>query len=48
MQQIFDSAKIIKLVIFDVDGVLTDRKIYFSDTGREFKAFNDHDGHCWR
>lgn len=38
-------AALIKLVIFDVDGVLTDRKIYFSDDGREFKAFNSLDGH---
>jgi len=37
-------AALIKLVIFDVDGVLTDRKIYFSDDGREFKAFNSLDG----
>lgn len=35
----------IKLVIFDVDGVLTDRKIYFADDGHEYKAFNSHDGH---
>ncbi len=29
-------AKHIKLVLFDVDGVLTDRKIYFADTGHEY------------
>lgn len=38
-------ATTIKLVTFDVDGVLTDRKIYFSDSGHEYKAFNSLDGH---
>jgi 3-deoxy-D-manno-octulosonate 8-phosphate phosphatase (KDO 8-P phosphatase) len=38
-------AAAIKLVTFDVDGVLTDRKIYFSDSGHEYKAFNSLDGH---
>ncbi len=33
-----------KLVIFDVDGVLTDRKIYFMDHHLECKAFNAFDG----
>ncbi|MBL8275208.1 MAG: HAD hydrolase family protein [Pelomonas sp.] len=35
----------IKLAIFDVDGVLTDGRIYISDTGEDFKAFNTLDGH---
>ena len=35
----------IKLAIFDVDGVLTDGRIYISDAGEEFKAFNTLDGH---
>lgn len=43
-QSILEKAAKIKLVIFDVDGVLTDRKIYLSDTGEEQKAFNTHDG----
>jgi len=34
----------IKLAIFDVDGVLTNGKIYYSDTGRESKAFHTQDG----
>ncbi len=37
-------AKQIRLMIFDVDGVLTDRNIYLSDQGHEYKAFNTHDG----
>ncbi len=37
-------AKKIKLIIFDVDGVLTDGGLYFSDDGQEFKRFNSLDG----
>ena len=31
-------------VIFDVDGVLTDGKLYFDDHGNEFKSFDAQDG----
>jgi 3-deoxy-D-manno-octulosonate 8-phosphate phosphatase (KDO 8-P phosphatase) len=34
----------VKLAVFDVDGVLTDGKLWFSDDGRELKAFHVHDG----
>ena len=34
----------IKLLILDVDGVLTDGKLYFSDNGIEIKSFNIKDG----
>lgn len=37
--------KAIKLFIFDVDGVMTDGGIYYSDTGDEMKRFNVKDGH---
>ncbi|NYT52713.1 MAG: 3-deoxy-manno-octulosonate-8-phosphatase KdsC [Candidatus Vesicomyosocius endoextente] len=37
-------AKNIKLIIFDVDGVLTDGGLYFSDKGIELKRFNSLDG----
>ncbi len=37
-------AKNIKLIIFDVDGVLTDGGLYFSDEGIELKRFNSLDG----
>ncbi|WP_373975987.1 HAD family hydrolase [Chitinibacter sp. SCUT-21] len=40
-----DSAKPVKLMIFDVDGVMTDGSLYFSDSGEEMKAFNSLDGH---
>ena len=34
----------IKIMIFDVDGTLTDGKIYMSNSGELFKAFNIKDG----
>lgn len=34
----------IKLVIFDVDGTLTNGKIYMGNTGEEFKVFDIKDG----
>jgi len=37
-------AKNIKLIIFDVDGVLTDGGLYFSDDIVELKRFNSLDG----
>lgn len=39
-----ERAKKIELVIFDVDGVLTNGKIYMGKEGEFFKAFNCHDG----
>lgn len=35
----------IKYLIMDVDGTLTDGKIYMSDTGEMMKAFNIKDGY---
>lgn len=43
-KQLNKIAQQIKLVIFDVDGVLTDGGLYFSDDGREVKKFNSKDG----
>lgn len=37
--------KKIKHLILDVDGTLTDGKIYMSDSGELFKAFNIKDGY---
>lgn len=45
MQEIYDRAKRIKLVIFDVDGVLTDGSLFYGDDGQEYKAFHSRDGH---
>lgn len=35
----------IRLVIFDVDGVLTDGRLFFDEAGREYKSFHARDGH---
>ena len=35
----------IKLVVFDVDGVLTDGRLLIGDNGVEYKAFHSRDGH---
>jgi 3-deoxy-D-manno-octulosonate 8-phosphate phosphatase (KDO 8-P phosphatase) len=35
----------IQLIIFDVDGVLTDGGLYFTEDGAEFKRFNSLDAH---
>jgi 3-deoxy-D-manno-octulosonate 8-phosphate phosphatase (KDO 8-P phosphatase) len=39
-----ERARGVKLMIFDVDGVLTDGRLYLSDSGVEMKAFNTRDG----
>ena len=36
--------KKIRLAVFDVDGVLTDGRLYFLEDGSEFKTFNTLDG----
>src|SRR5574340_447640 len=41
----YERAKKIKLIIFDVDGVMTDGSLYLNDDGQELKAFNSLDGH---
>jgi 3-deoxy-D-manno-octulosonate 8-phosphate phosphatase (KDO 8-P phosphatase) len=35
----------LRLMAFDVDGVLTDGSLFYSDEGVEIKAFNTLDGH---
>jgi 3-deoxy-D-manno-octulosonate 8-phosphate phosphatase (KDO 8-P phosphatase) len=45
MEAFTKRAQPIKLVIFDVDGVMTDGSLYLSDDGQEAKAFNSLDGH---
>ncbi|QSA97957.1 HAD family hydrolase [Methylococcus sp. EFPC2] len=44
MNDVRAKAARIKLVIFDVDGVLTDGRFYFDEQGREYKGFHAHDG----
>ena len=38
-------ARQVKLLVLDVDGVLTDGGIYFDDSGKELKKFNSLDGY---
>lgn len=45
MQDILQRAAQIRLVVFDVDGVLTDGSLFFGDDGQEYKAFHSRDGH---
>lgn len=45
MQDLTQKAAQIRLVIFDVDGVLTDGSLYLGDDGQEYKAFHSKDGH---
>tara|TARA_A100001518_G_C1217174_1_gene60263 strand:- start:434 stop:967 length:534 start_codon:yes stop_codon:yes gene_type:complete len=45
MDKLHERARAIRLAIFDVDGVLTDGRLYFMPDGTEFKSFNTLDGH---
>lgn len=45
MQKIIEKAKKLKLLILDVDGVLTDGRLFFDDQGKEYKCFHARDGH---
>lgn len=40
-----ERAQTVRLMIFDVDGVMTDGGLYYTDAGEELKAFNSLDGH---
>lgn len=40
-----DTLNGLKLLILDVDGVLTDGRLFFDDHGREYKCFHARDGH---
>ena len=39
-----ERASNIRMLVLDVDGVLTDGKLYFDHDGNEMKAFNSRDG----
>ena len=41
---LIEKASKIRLVLFDVDGVMTDGRLYFSDSGDEIKSFHSRDG----
>jgi len=44
MQEIYARARVIKLLICDIDGVMTDGGLFFGDNGLEYKAFHSRDG----
>ena len=45
MEEVLQKARRIRLMIFDVDGVLTDGTLWYGPRGEELKAFSAHDGH---
>src|SRR5919106_6291546 len=45
MQEVYLRARTVRLAIFDVDGVLTDGGLHYSDSGEETKIFDVRDGH---
>ena len=44
MSELIERARKIKLIAFDVDGVMTDGRLIIGDDGLEYKAFNTQDG----
>lgn len=44
MDAVLERARRIRLLVLDVDGVLTDGRLYLSDSGEEFKVFHVRDG----
>ena len=40
-----ERARRIRLMLFDVDGVLTDGRLWYGPAGEELKAFHSFDGH---
>lgn len=45
MDEAMQKAARIKLLALDVDGVLTDGRLYFAEDGGEIKTFDTQDGH---
>lgn len=43
--QLLDKARVIRLLVLDVDGVLTDGSLYYGAQGEALKVFNTLDGH---
>ncbi len=44
MSELLERLRKIKLIVFDVDGVMTDGRLILGDDGLEYKAFNSQDG----
>jgi 3-deoxy-D-manno-octulosonate 8-phosphate phosphatase (KDO 8-P phosphatase) len=43
--EVWERAKAVRLLLLDVDGVLTDGRLYFGHTGETLKVFHVRDGH---
>ena len=43
--RVMEKARLVRLLILDVDGVLTDGKLFFDYQGNEYKSFHARDGH---
>jgi len=42
--QLLERAGAIRAIVFDIDGVMTDGRLYRDDSGQEIKAFHSRDG----
>ncbi len=45
MQSIYELARAVRLAAFDVDGIMTDGRLYYSERGEALKVFDVRDGH---
>jgi len=43
-QPLLDRCAAVRVVVFDVDGVMTDGRLFRDDSGQEIKAFHSRDG----
>ncbi|MFP4244048.1 MAG: 3-deoxy-manno-octulosonate-8-phosphatase KdsC [Ectothiorhodospira sp.] len=44
-ETLLQRARAVRLLILDVDGVLTDGRLFLGDDGQQYKAFHSRDGH---
>ncbi|WP_028357672.1 KdsC family phosphatase [Brackiella oedipodis] len=47
-EKVIDLSKVVQLAVFDVDGILTDGGLWFTENGEHLKRFNVLDGHGLR
>jgi 3-deoxy-D-manno-octulosonate 8-phosphate phosphatase (KDO 8-P phosphatase) len=43
--ELLERQRRVRLLVLDVDGVLTDGSLFLGDAGEQYKAFNSRDGH---
>lgn len=44
MSAVLERARAVRLIVFDVDGIMTDGRLIIGDDGQEYKSFNSQDG----